>query len=201
MKKAKALLTLIFSEIIMRSIIERDLSGEPVSIDDADYGKIKKIIANAKRLTQKMNTMVCDAATARKYFSKITGQAVGEDFNLNPPFYTDFGRNIRVGKRVFINFGCTFMDRGGVTIGDDAFIAPQVQLITENHGLEPDRRRYITSRPIIIGKNVWIGAGAIILPGVHIGDGAVVGAGSVVTKDVPANTVVAGNPTKPIKKI
>ena len=201
MKKAKALLTLIFSEIIMRSIIERDLSGEPVSIDDADYGKIKKIIANAKRLTQKMNTMVCDAATARKYFSKITGQAVGEDFNLNPPFYTDFGRNIRVGKRVFINFGCTFMGRGGVTIGDDAFIAPQVQLITENHGLEPDRRRYITSRPIIIGKNVWIGAGAIILPGVHIGDGAVVGAGSVVTKDVPANTVVAGNPTKPIKKI
>lgn len=201
MKKAKALLTLIFSEIIMRSIIERDLSGEPVSIDDADYGKIKKIIANAKRLTQKMNTMVCDAATARKYFSKITGQAVGKDFNLNPPFYTDFGRNIRVGKRVFINFGCTFMDRGGVTIGDDAFIAPQVQLITENHGLEPDRRRYITSRPIIIGKNVWIGAGAIILPGVHIGDGAVVGAGSVVTKDVPANTVVAGNPTKPIKKI
>ncbi len=201
MKKAKALLTLIFSEIIMRSIIERDLSGEPMSIDDADYGKIKKIIANAKRLTQKMNTMVCDAATARKYFSKITGQAVGEDFNLNPPFYTDFGRNIRVGKRVFINFGCTFMDRGGVTIGDDAFIAPQVQLITENHGLEPDRRRYITSRPIIIGKNVWIGAGAIILPGVHIGDGAVVGAGSVVTKDVPANTVVAGNPTKPIKKI
>lgn len=201
MKKAKALLTLIFSEIIMRSIIERDLSGEPVSIDDADYGEIKKIIANAKRLTQEMNTTVCDAATARKYFSEITGQAVGEDFNLNPPFYTDFGRNIRVGKRVFINFGCTFMDRGGVTIGDDAFIAPQVQLITENHGLEPDRRRYITSRPIIIGKNVWIGAGAIILPGVHIGDGAVVGAGSVVTKDVPANTVVAGNPTKPIKKI
>lgn len=201
MKKAKALLTLIFSEIIMRSIIERELSGEPVSIDDADYGKIKKIIANAKRLTQEMNTTVCDAATARKYFSEITGQAVGEDFNLNPPFYTDFGRNIRVGKRVFINFGCTFMDRGGVTIGDDAFIAPQVQLITENHGLEPDRRRYITSRPIIIGKNVWIGAGAIILPGVHIGDGAVVGAGSVVTKDVPANTVVAGNPTKPIKKI
>lgn len=201
MKKAKALLTLIFSEIIMRSIIERDLSGEPVSIDDADYGKIKKIIANAKRLTQEMNTTVCDAETARKYFSEITGQAVGEDFNLNPPFYTDFGLNIRVGKRVFINFGCTFMDRGGVTIGDDAFIAPQVQLITENHGLEPDRRRYITSRPIIIGKNVWIGAGAIILPGVHIGDGAVVGAGSVVTKDVSANTVVAGNPTKPIKKI
>lgn len=185
----------------MRSIIERDLSGKPVSIDDADYGKIKKIIANAKRLTQEMNTTVCDAATARKYFSEITGQAVGEDFNLNPPFYTDFGRNIRVGKCVFINFGCTFMDRGGITIGDDAFIAPQAQLITENHGLEPDRRRYITSRPIIIGKNVWIGAGAIILPGVHIGDGAVVGAGSVVTKDVPANTVVAGNPTKPIKKI
>ncbi len=185
----------------MKSIFEKDLSGEPVSIDDADYGQIKEIIVNAKRLTQEMNTSVCDAETVRKYFSAITGRNVGEDFNLNPPFYTDFGRNIHVGKRVFINFGCTFMDRGGIAVGDDTFIAPHVQLITENHGLEPNKRRLITSHSILIGKNVWIGAGAIILPGVRIGDNAVIGAGSVVTKNVKANTVVAGNPAKPIKTI
>ena len=185
----------------MSDILNRDFSGEPVSIDDADYGEIKEIITEAKRLTQEMNTSVCDAATVRRYYTAITGQAVSDDFNLNPPFYTDFGRNIRVGKRVFINFGCTFMDRGGITIGDDAFIAPHVQLITENHGLALDRRRYITSHPIVIGNNVWIGAGAIILPGVKIGDNAVIGAGSVVTKNVQAGTVVAGNPAKPLRTI
>lgn len=185
----------------MSDIFERDLSGDAVSIDDKDYGQIKEIITVAKRLTQEMNTSVCDAATVRRYFKEITGQEVGEDFNLNPPFYTDFGRNIRVGKRVFINFGCTFMDRGGIVIGDDAFIAPQVQLITENHGLAPDKRRLITSHPIVIGRNVWIGAGAIILPGVRIGDNAVIGAGSVVTKDVMPDTLVVGNPAKQIKTI
>ena len=185
----------------MKNIFERDLSGEPVSIDDKDYYLMKEVITNAKLLTQEMNTSVCDAAKAREYFTAITGQCVGEDFNLNPPFYTDFGRNIRVGKRVFINFGCTFMDRGGITIDDDTFIAPHVQLITENHGLSPEKRHYITSLPIVIGKNVWIGAGAIVLPGVTIGDNAVIGAGCVVTKNVAANTVVAGNPAKLIKTL
>lgn len=172
-----------------------------MSIDDKDYWQIKEIITGAKRLTQEMNTSVCDAATVRRYFKELTGQEVGEDFNLNPPFYTDFGRNIRVVKRVFINFGCTFMDRGGIIIGDDTFIAPQVQLITENHGLAPDKRRLITSHPIVIGRNVWIGAGAIILPGVRIGDNAVIGAGSVVTKNVKERTLVVGNPAKQIKTI
>lgn len=185
----------------MDDIFTRDRSGIPVSMDDPDYGEIKSVITSTKRLTQELNTTVCDAATVRDYFKRITGQEVGEDFNLNPPFYTDFGRNIRVGKRVFINFGCTFMDRGGITIGDDTFLAPHVQLITENHGISPDRRRFLTSKPIVIGKNVWIGAGAIVLPGVTVGDNAVIGAGSVVTKDVEDNTVVVGNPARPIRKI
>lgn len=187
--------------IFKYKIVEKNSAGEAVSLDDPDYGKIKAVITSTKRLTQMMNTSVCDADDVRRYFSRITGREVGDDFNLNPPFYTDFGRNIRVGKRVFINFGCTFMDRGGITIGDDAFIAPHVQLITENHGISPDRRRYLTSQPIVIGNNVWIGAGAIVLPGVTIGDNAVVGAGSVVTKNVEANTVVAGDPAKPIKSV
>lgn len=184
----------------MSDILKRDLSGEPVSIDDPDYGEIKEVITTTKRLVQEMNTTVCDDGAARAYFERITGQTVGEDFHLNPPFYTDFGRNIRVGKRVFINFGCTFMDRGGIRIGDDAFIAPGVRLITENHGISHDRRRYLSSRPIVIGDNVWIGAGAVVLPGVTIGKNAVVGAGSVVTKDVEPDTVVAGNPARPIRK-
>lgn len=184
-----------------KTILERDLSGEPVSIDDKDYYQIKEIINKTKLLIQEMNTTICDMVKVRDYFSRITGQMVGQDFNLNPPFYTDFGRNIRVGKNVFINFGCTFMDRGGITIGSDTFIAPNVQLITENHGLLPQNRRYIKSSPIVIGNNVWIGAGSIILPGVSVGDNAVIGAGSVVTKNVAPNTVVAGNPAKLIKTL
>lgn len=185
----------------MKNILERDLCGEPVSIDDKDYHIIKDIIVNAKRLTQKMNTSVLTSEEIRQCFSELVGQNIGEDFNLNLPFYTDFGRNIKVGKNVFINFGCTFMDRGGITIGDNAFIAPGVMLITENHGIMPEKRRYLTSKPIVLGKNVWIGAGAIVLPGVTVGDNAVIGAGSVVTKNVPKNAVVAGNPAKIIKNV
>lgn len=135
----------------------------------------------------------------REFFK--TAVLMDEQHILNPPFYTDFGKNIRVGKNVFINFGCTFMDRGGIVVGDDTFIAPFVKLITENHGLAPDKRRTIISKPIQIGKNVWIGTGSIVLPGVTVGNNAVIGAGSVVTKDVAENTIVAGNPAKPIKRL
>ncbi|MGN1051910.1 MAG: sugar O-acetyltransferase [Candidatus Scatosoma sp.] len=185
----------------MKDILERDLSGEAVSIDDPEYGKIKAIIIRAKKLCALLNENAGDCSKAREIFSLLTDQAVGEDFTLNPPFYTDFGKNIRVGKNVFINFGCTFMDRGGIVVGDDTFIAPFVKLITENHGLAPDKRRTIISKPVQIGKNVWIGTGAIVLPGVTVGDNAVIGAGSVVTKDVAENTVVAGNPAKPIRRL
>lgn len=184
-----------------KDIFERDLSGEPISMDNEEYYKIRDVIARTKKLTQKMNVSVLSPDEIRNCFSEITGQKIGDDFNLNLPFYTDFGLNIKVGKNVFINFGCTFMDRGGITIGDNTFIAPDVKLITENHGLTPDKRRYLTSQPITIGKNVWIGAGAIVLPNVTIGDNAVVGAGSVATKDVAANTVVVGNPAKVIKTL
>ena len=185
----------------MKDIFERDLSGEPVSMDDEEYYKIRNVIKNAKELAQRMNSSAHSPEEIRKYFSELTGRKVGEDFNLNLPFYTDFGRNITVGKNVFINFCCTFMDRGGITIGDNTFIAPSVMLITENHGIEPEKRRFLTSKPIVIGKNVWIGAGAVILPGVTIGDNTVIGAGSVVTKDVASNCVVCGNPAKLTKTL
>ncbi|MBS6464630.1 MAG: sugar O-acetyltransferase [Firmicutes bacterium] len=185
----------------MKDILERDKSGEPVSCDDPDYPKIKKIILEAERLTQEMNTQVLDCNEVREFFSRLTGQPVGEDFVLWPPFYTDFGKNIRVGKNVFINHACTFMDRGGISIGDNAYIGPKVCLITENHGIAPSERRMLTSRPVTLCNNVWIGAGAIVLPGVTVGENAVVGAGSVVTHDVPPDTVVAGNPARVIKSL
>lgn len=185
----------------MSDILKRDKSGMPVSIDDPDYYIIKSIILDTKMKVQEMNTQVLDCDGAREYFALITGTKKNETLNLVPPLYTDFGKNIRIGKKVFINFGCTFMDRGGITVDDNTFIGPNVQLITENHGIKPDERRTLISKPIVIGKNVWIGAGAIILPGITVGENAVVGAGSVVTKDVPTNTVVAGNPAKIIKYI
>lgn len=186
---------------MVSDILERDRAGEPVCIDEPDYHIIKEIILETKRLVQEMNTQVLDCDGAREYFAKIMGTEKEETLYLATPFYTDFGKNIRIGKNVFINFGCTFMDRGGITIGDNAFIAPNVSLITENHGLPADKRRTLVSRPITIGNNVWIGTSAIVLQGVTIGDNAVVGAGSVVTHDVPPNTVVAGNPARIIKKI
>ena len=185
----------------MVDILDRDRNGEPVSIDDPDYYKIKCIINRAKKITQEMNTNVLDSKQIRYLFNTLTDCNVGDDFELSTPFYTDFGKNIIVGKNVFINHGCTFMDRGGIIIGDNVFIGPKVSLITENHCLEPNMRRTIISHEIRIGNNVWIGAGAIILSGVTIGDNAVVGAGSVVTKDVIKDTVVAGNPAKVIKNL
>ena len=118
-----------------------------------------------------------------------------------PPFYTDCGKNITVGKRVFINSGCCFQDQGGVEIGDDVLIGQQVVIATLNHDLHPEKRASMTPKPVKIGNKVWIGAHATILPGVTIGDGAVVAAGAVVTKDVPPNTVVGGVPAKIIKEI
>ena len=102
---------------------------------------------------------------------------------------------------MFVNFGCTFLDRGGITLGDDVFIGPGVQLITENHPEQPQNRRNVYARPISIGRKVWIGAGAIILPGVTIGENSIVGAGAVVKKDVPANVIVAGVPAKIVRGI
>ncbi len=185
----------------MDDIFQRDRSGEPVSLDDPEYYKIKEIIMEAKRLTQEMNTQVLDCDGARTYFAQITGTAFEPTLNMWTPFYTDFGKNIRIGKNVFINHSCTMMDRGGITVGDDCFLGPNVSLITTNHGLSPEERRTIINKPIIIGNNVWIGAGAIVLPGVTVGDNAVIGAGSVVTGDVPENTVVVGNPAKIIKTV
>lgn len=117
------------------------------------------------------------------------------------PFHTVFGKFTRFGKNVFVNSGCTFLDRGGITLKDDVFIGPNVSLLTENHPEDPELRHHVYAKPILVKRNAWIGAGAIVLPGITIGRNAIVGAGSVVTKDVPDNVIVAGNPAKFIRYI
>ena len=117
------------------------------------------------------------------------------------PFYTNFGRHIQLGKNVFINHACTFLDLGGITIEDDVLIGPKVNLITENHPLDPRKRKFLNLQSILVKKNAWIGAGATILPGVTIGENAVVAAGAVVTKDVSVNAIVGGIPAKLLRSI
>lgn len=117
------------------------------------------------------------------------------------PFYTNFGRHIRIGKNVFINHACTFLDLGGITIEDDVQIGPKVNLITENHPLDPSKRKSLDLKSILVKRNVWLGAAATILAGVTIGENSVIAAGAVVNKDVPANTIVGGVPAKIIRTI
>lgn len=144
---------------------------------------------------------ISSARKIRKLFFRLIGKKTDESFLLFPPFYTDCGKNITVGKNVFINSGCCFQDQGGITIGDGALIGHQVVLATLNHDLNPERRKSMKAAPIVIGKNVWIGAHATVLAGVSIGDNAVIAAGAVVTKDVPPMTVVAGIPAKTVKSV
>ena len=135
------------------------------------------------------------------FFSKLTGREVDKSFGIFPPFYTDCGKNIIIGKNVFINACRRFQDQGGIEIGDGSLIGHNTTIATLNHDFNPEKRANINPKPVKIGKNVWIGSDSTILPGVEIGDGAIVGAGSVVTKSVPKNTIVAGNPAKIIRKI
>ena len=155
----------------------------------------------ALRLTAEINGSYHEPEELRSLFSQLIGRPVDETFGLFPPFYTDCGKNIHIGKNVFINMGCKFQDQGGIYIGDGALIGHNVVLATLNHTMSPEDRASMIPAPIRIGKRVWIGANATVLPGVTIGDGAIVAAGAVVTKDVPENTVVAGVPAVPIRHL
>lgn len=164
------------------------------------------MLANIKRaaaITARLNRLTFnDADEIRALFSELIGKTVDEGFLLIPPFYTVGGDEIRVGRNVFVNQNCTFYDLGGLDIADDVMIGPNVSIITAGHPLEPSRRRAATSgRPIAIEKGVWIAVGATIIGGVTVGENSVVAAGSVVTRDVPANTLVGGNPARVIRSI
>ncbi len=162
----------------------------------ASVTRAMAITANLNRLTFN------DAEEVRALFSELIGKKVDDSFMLIPPFYTTGGVDISVGQNVFINQNCTFYDLGGLVMADDVMIGPNVCLITSGHPIEPSQRRdFIIARPIVIERNVWIAAGATIIGGVTVGENAVVAAGSVVTKDVPSNTLVGGNPARVIRSI
>jgi acetyltransferase-like isoleucine patch superfamily enzyme len=163
--------------------------------------KMHLMTQEAMKITNLMNNKYLPPAELRRYMSVLIGQEVDEGFGLFPPFFTNCGKNIHLGKNVFINSGCHFQDQGGIYIGDGTFIGHNVILATLNHDLNPNSRGDMWPKPIHLGKKVWIGSGAIVLPGVSIGDNSVIAAGSVVTKDVPENSVYGGNPAKFIKKI
>lgn len=175
-------------------------SGQPVRADSDAMRYSGWISHQAMKLTTELNSSYHTPKEIQEIFSELTGRQVDKTFGMFPPFYTDCGKNITVGKNVFINSGCRFQDQGGISIGDGTLIGHNVVLATLNHGISPDERHDLFPAPIHIGKNVWIGANATVLPGVTIGDNAVIAAAAVVTKDVPANVVVAGVPAKVIRK-
>ncbi len=160
-------------------------------------------VKRAMRITAALNRLTFeDADKVRALFSELIGKTVDESFCLIPPFYATGGAGLVVGRNVFINQNCTIYDLGGVEIGDDVMIGPNVSLITSGHPIEPSQRRAgVTAKPIVIGRNVWIAAGVIVIGGVTIGENSVVAAGSIVTRDVPANTLVGGNPARIIRSI
>lgn len=189
---------LIFA--VMKDIFERLRSGELVSLHDPEFIKINTVVSRTLSLTPALNAATSIEET-RERLSNIIGSTIDETTTIFGPFYTNFGRFITLGKHVFINHACSFLDLGGITLEDHVLIGPKVNLVTENHPLDPATRRGILCKPILIRRNAWIGAGATVLPGVTIGEHAVVAAGAVVTMDVADNMVVGGVPAKVIKKI
>lgn len=169
----------------------------------AESAAMSAEVKRAMTITAALNRLTFnDADQVRALFSELIGKTVDDSFVLVPPFYATGGAGTRVGRNVFINQNCTFYDLGGLDIADDVMIGPGVSIITSGHPIEPSQRRSsVVAKPIAIERNVWIAAGATIIGGVTVGENSVVAAGSVVTKDVPPNTLVAGNPARVIRSI
>ena len=172
------------------------------ALNTAEIHRFMNDMSNeARRITFELNNAYHTPEEVRNLLSRLFGKTVDESFRVFPPFYTDFGKNITVGKNVFINACCHFQDHGGVSLGDGCQIGHNAVFATLNHGLAPEDRQTTYPAPITLGKNVWVGSNSTILQGVTIGDNAVVAAGAVVTKDVPENTIVGGVPARIIRKI
>lgn len=189
------------TESVSNDIFQRMRAGEPLRKDDPEYARFAEVVARTIRLCVEMNATATELDQVRSRLSAIIGTEIDGSTTIFPPFYTNFGQFIRLGKNVFINHNCSFLDIGGITIEDDVQIGPSVKLTSENHPLDPADRKTVLLQPILIKRNAWIGAGATILPGVTVGENAVVAAGAVVSRDVPPNTVVAGIPAKVVKTI
>lgn len=185
----------------LKELLEHFNNGDTVGEDWEVIELMRYYSREAQKITMEINNTYHEPEELRELFSKLTGKPVDETFAMFPPFYSDFGKNITVGKNVFINADCKFQDQGGIFIGDNVLIGHGVVLATLNHDLDPAKRQQLRPAPIRIEKGVWIGANATVTQGVTIGENSVVAAGAVVTKDVPPNTIVGGVPAKPIKRI
>ncbi|MFV0362360.1 MAG: DapH/DapD/GlmU-related protein [Suipraeoptans sp.] len=185
----------------LSSYLEHLNSGKVVKGGSEAHQFMHGVSQEAICITTELNSRYHTPEEIVALFSELTSKQVSPDFGLFPPFTSDCGKNITVGKRVFINSGCRFQDQGGITIGDDCLIGHNAVLVTLNHGFAPNERGDLYPSPIVLGNNVWLGANVTVLPGVTVGNNAIIAAGAVVTKDVPANTVVGGVPAKFIKNI
>jgi acetyltransferase-like isoleucine patch superfamily enzyme len=183
-----------------RELLEIMQSGKPFRLDDPAFQEIIDLKDRTLSLSPQLNAST-SSDQFRDRLSDIIGSKIDKSTTIFAPFYTNFGRYISIGKNVFINHACSFLDMGGITIGDNVLIGPKVNLVSENHPIDPSQRHSLIGKPIIIKNNAWIGASATILPGITVGENSIVAAGAIVTKDVPDNTIVAGNPAKQIKNI
>ncbi|MGE9310856.1 sugar O-acetyltransferase [Niabella sp. CJ426] len=183
-----------------KDIFERLRAGEIILSADPQANRMREASYATKKLLLQMNN-ASDPVAIRELLSQITGTDIDESVAVFTPLYINYGKHTRIGKNVFINFDCTFLDLGGITIEDNVQIAPKVSLLSEGHPVSPENRHSLVPGPIHIKKNAWIGANATILPGVTIGENSIVAAGAVVSKDVPNNKVVGGVPAKIIKSI
>lgn len=184
----------------IRDIFERLKKGETILPNDPEAYKMREASFETKKLLLLMNNS-SNSDEIRNLLSQITETEIDESVTVFTPLHINYGKHTKIGKNVFINFDCIFLDLGGIIIEDNVLIAPKVSLLTESHPFHPEERQSLIPKPIHIKKNAWIGANATILQGVTIGENAVVAAGSVVSKDVPDNTIVGGIPAKILKTI
>ncbi|MFD6426199.1 sugar O-acetyltransferase [Streptomyces sp. NPDC060198] len=183
-----------------RTQLERMLAGDLYIADDPEIARRQQ---QAMRLAASyQEAYLAGDGRAGSVLAELLG-SVGEGVDVRPPLFVDYGSNITIGARTFVNYHLTALDVARITIGEDCQIGPNVQLLTPTHPVEPQPRRdkLEAALPITIGDNVWLGGGVIVCPGVSIGDNSVIGAGSVVTKDIPADVVAVGNPARPVRSI
>ena len=183
-----------------KSIFERLRDGETIHANDPEGFKLRDASFETKKLLVQMNNS-SSPTEIRNLLSQITGSEIDNTVDVFTPLYINYGKHTKIGKNVFINFDCTFLDLGGITIEDNVLIAPKVSLLSEGHPISPENRHSLMVGHIHIKKNAWIGAGAIILQGVTVGENSIVAAGAVVSTNVPDNTIVGGIPAKVIKEI
>lgn len=187
-------------EIEGTDLFERLRNGETISANDPEAYQMLKKSFETKKLLMQLNAAT-DPNEIREVLGQITDQKIDESVNIFTPLYINYGKHTKIGKNVFINFDCTFLDLGGITIDDNVLIAPKVSLLSEGHPIEPEKRQDLIPKPIHIKQNAWIGAGATILQGVTVGENSIVAAGAVVSENVPDNVIVGGIPAKILKSI